>query len=51
MEAGGVQVQYQLYTQDPTRQTWRNSNSNGEQVKKHRNGGDSSNGNVNGIKY
>jgi len=43
MEAGGVQAQYQLYSQDPTKQTWRNTNSIGEQVKKRKNSGNNSN--------
>ncbi|CAI2177631.1 2242_t:CDS:2 [Funneliformis geosporum] len=37
MDAGGVQVQHQPSNQDPTRQSWRNNSSNGDQGKRRDN--------------
>uniref|UniRef100_A0A1D1Y1Q5 Uncharacterized protein n=1 Tax=Anthurium amnicola TaxID=1678845 RepID=A0A1D1Y1Q5_9ARAE len=42
MDAGGVQVQHQPSNQDPTRQTWRNNSSNGDQGKRRDNGSNKS---------
>ncbi|CAG8701279.1 6661_t:CDS:2 [Funneliformis mosseae] len=37
LDAGGVQVQHQPSNQDPTRQSWRNNSSNGDQGKRRDN--------------
>jgi len=42
MDAGGVQVQHQPSSQDPTRQSWRNNNSNGDQGKRRDSGSNKS---------
>ncbi|CAG8799645.1 6717_t:CDS:2, partial [Racocetra persica] len=42
MDAGGVQVQHQPSSQDPTRQPWRNNNSNGDQGKRRDSGSNKS---------
>ncbi|GES78351.1 hypothetical protein GLOIN_2v1670269 [Rhizophagus clarus] len=42
MDAGGVQVQHQPSNQDPTRQTWRNNSSNGDQGKRRDSGSNKS---------
>ncbi|CAG8678066.1 2149_t:CDS:2 [Rhizophagus irregularis] len=42
MDAGGVQVQHQPSNQDPTRQSWRNNSSNGDQGKRRDSGSNKS---------
>src|ERR1051325_5436383 len=42
MDAGGVQVQHQPSSQDPTRQSWRNNSSNGDQGKRRDSGSNKS---------
>lgn len=42
MDAGGVQVQHQPSNQEPTRQSWRNNSSNGDQGKRRDSGSNKS---------